>query len=104
MHCAIIDSFEANTNTGEKRLIIVSDMIQHTGLYSFYKEKPSYKNFNEISTKSGEGIMRLDGITVEILIVARSFPKGTRGDIVRFWSLFLKNKGAANGSAMEPLL
>jgi hypothetical protein len=104
MQSAIIESFEANTNTGEKRLIIVSDMIQHTGLYSFYKEKPSYKNFNEISTKSGEGIMRLDGITVEILIVARSFPKGTRGDIVRFWSLFLKNKGAANGSAMEPLL
>ena len=104
MQSAIIESFEAHANTGEKRLIIVSDMIQNTNLYSFYKEKPSYKNYNEISTQSGKGILRLDGITVEILVVARSFPKGTRKDVVRFWSLFLKDKGAANGSVMEPLL
>ena len=104
MQSAIIESFEANTNSGEKRLIIVSDMIQHTNLYSFYKEKPSYKNYNEISIQSGKGMLRLDGIAVEIFIVARSFPKGSRKDIVRFWSLFLKDKGAANGSAMEPLL
>ena len=104
MQSAVIESFEANANTGEKRLIIVSDMIQNTNLYSFYREKPSYENYNEISTQSGKGMLRLDGITVELLIVARSFPKGTRKDVVRFWSLFLKDKGAANGSAMEPLL
>ena len=104
MQSAVIESFEANANTGKKRLIIVSDMIQNTNLYSFYREKPSYKNYTKISTQSGKGMLRLDGITVEILVVARSFPKGTREDVVRFWSLFLKEKGAASGSSMEPLL
>ena len=104
MQSAIIESFEANANTGEKRLIIVSDMIQNTNLYSFYREKPSYKNYNDISAQSGKGILRLDGIKVEILVVARSFPKGTRKDVVDFWSHFLTDKGAATGSAMEPLL
>lgn len=104
MQSAVIESFKANANTGEKRLIIVSDMIQNTNLYSFYREKPSYENYSDISTQSGKGMLRLDGITVEILVVARSFPKGTRKDVVRFWSLFLKDKGASNGSSMEPLL
>lgn len=104
MQSAVIESFDANANTGKKRLIIVSDMIQHTNLYSFYKKKPSYKNYNEISTQTGKGLLRLDGITVEALVVARSFSKGTREDVVRFWSLLLKDNGAANGSTMEPLL
>lgn len=104
MQSAIIESFTANPNTGLDRLIIVSDMIQNTSMYSFYREKPSYKNFDEMSNRSGKGMLRLEGITVDMLVVARDFNTGNREDVVSFWSSFLQERGASSGSSMEPLL
>ncbi len=100
---AVLESFLSYPNAGMDKIIVISDMIQNTGLYSFYSNHPSYPNYKEKNIKNGRGILNLNGIEVNLLIVPRNYPTGSRQDLVKFWSELLKDSGAKNGSTMEPL-
>jgi len=100
---AVIESFEGNPNTGGKSIIVISDMIQNSDLYSFYRVKPDFRSYLAQSRSTGRGALSLRGIKVEVLLVPRTPPIGTRQDLVRFWSEFLSEYGALSGSSLEPL-
>jgi len=103
LQSAVIESFEGNPNADSKTIIVISDMIQNSDLYSFYRLKPDFQSYQRSSKSSGQGILSLKGIRVELLLVPRTPPTGTRQDLVRFWSEFLSEYGALSGSSLEPL-
>ncbi len=103
LQSTVVESFESTQNTGNKKIIVISDMIQNSDLYSFYRNKPNFEEYKELSNKTGIGVINLRGISVELLVVPRKSSKVKRQDIIRFWREFLIGNNAALTSAMDPL-
>ena len=103
LQSTVIESFENTSSTGSKQIVVISDMIQNSNLYSFYRQRPNYDQYKKLSRESGQGIINLNGIRVDLYIVPRQTPKGSRQDLIKFWSEFLQDNGAAMGSSLEPL-
>ena len=104
MQSAVIETFMAHDNVGQDRLVVVSDMIQNTDLLSFYGVRPSYQLHSERNLKRGQGMVKLDGVHVDLLVVPRQYPTGNRQHLIMFWTELLDAAGALPGSTMEPLL
>ena len=103
LQSAVIESFERTSSTGGKHLVVISDMVQHSNLYSFYRQKPDYDKYKKSTRESGLGVINLNGIEVVLYIVPRQIPIGSRHDLIKFWSEFVSDNGAALGSKLEPL-
>lgn len=74
----------------EKRLIIVSDMLQHSGVASVYKGVPSFEQF-----RNGAAFRQLRSdlhdARVDLLLVRRETAKAVQGKaLVEFWQKFIK--------------
>jgi hypothetical protein len=92
-----------NESVGEKRLIVASDFLQHSDLYSMYSEQPNAATYRERLLTSSVGTIDLYDAQVDFLVIPRAIPLGDRTDLTTFWSEFLMNHGAAFGSSLEPL-
>ena len=100
---AVIESFQANQNTGQDRIIVLSDLLQHSDLYSHYGSLPSFKNYQNRVKRSGLGSLNLDGIHFEMLVIPRSIPLGDRQNLIGFWSDFIREHRAELSSKLVPL-
>jgi hypothetical protein len=100
---AVIESFQANQNTGQDRIIVLSDLLQHSNLFSHYGVLPNFENYQQKTKKSGLGSLNLDNIHVELLIIPRSIPLGSRQNLIQFWADFLKGHKAKLRSLLVPL-
>lgn len=86
------------SSPGERRIIIVSDMLQHTRETSFLREGGHTANFDRfIAQNPYFRLPRLDGVIVEVRWIENPIP--TRADdqtreVERFWNEFFFNSGA----------
>ena len=100
---AVVDSFVgANQGTG-KKLLIVSDLLQHSSFYSFYGGVPSLEDFETALVSEGIGSMDLLGAEVHFLVVPRQRSADSFKEVAWFWRQFLTNQNAGLGSTWEPL-
>ena len=100
---AVVETFLQHENATSKHIIVISDLLQHSNLYSFYREVPNFNNFVEKSREIGKGFVDLNGIQMHFLVVPSKVPVGSRNDVIRFWRDFMIKNNAAPGSTMEPL-
>lgn len=77
----------------EKRIVVVSDMLQHTDQYSHYKIKPNYEGFSE-TPQAIELRPHLVDVEMDILYVIRpkDMKRQNRGHI-RFWESYMASNG-----------
>ena len=103
MQAASIQALMPFESTSNKRLIVASDFLQHSDLYSMYESKPNLQDFTDQSITSSLGRINFSGAKVDLLVIPRRIPNGSRGDLVSFWGDFLIQHNAALGSSWEPL-
>lgn len=103
LQSTVVETFLEYPNAASKQIILVSDLLQHSDLYSFYSQKPEYSQFISKAKKTGRGAVNLKGISLHLLVVPTTIPVGSRQDVIKFWSEFMVNHGANPGSTMEPL-
>jgi len=106
INSAVIEAFigqQAEHLNPVRRMIIVSDMLQHSRLYSMYQQAPFYADFEKTLRKSEQSVPDLMGAEIEVLLLPRKSPKGDRADLVKFWTEFLTANGAGFGTSMETL-
>ena len=100
---ASLSLFMPNESVADKRLIIASDFLQHSSIYSMYGGMPDYASFQKNAFASPLGRVDLYGSKVSLLVVPREIPVGAESDLIGFWNAFLANHRAAPGSSMEAL-
>lgn len=103
IQAASINLFLSNADVSDKRLIIASDFLQHSNLYSMYESKPNFEDFRKSSLTSPIGLVDLDEADVSLFVIPRRVPVGDRSNLVRFWGEFLAGSNASLGSTVEPL-
>lgn len=100
---AVVESFLDYPEASSKQIILVSDLLQHSDLYSFYSERPDYEGFFKKTKELGKGFVNLRGIKIHFLVAPSKVPVGTRHDVIKFWNDFMIKNHAEPGSTMEPL-
>lgn len=86
-----ITGFRKQMAAGERRLIIVSDMIQHTPQFSMYKGVPKYEAFAE--TPYGmKSLADLKDVKVEFRMLLNT-PAVQGEDLFNFWRQHVKQSG-----------
>lgn len=82
-------------NISRKKLILVSDLLEHTSAFSVYKGVPdfeSYKNTSNWSSVKAD----LTGVDVEIFFLRREGEERLQNVKLRdFWTKFIENQGAS---------
>jgi hypothetical protein len=85
---ASITGFARNGIKGERRLVIISDMIHNTPALSMYKNIPSHTAFSE--TPYGRKTQaELTGVKVEIHMLMNS-PQVQTPELLNFWAGFIQ--------------
>jgi hypothetical protein len=95
-----ITSFRKRSVQGERRLIIVSDMIHHTPQLSMYQTIPEYEQFTQ-SDYGRRSISDLGGAKVEIRMLLNS-PSVQTPALFDFWRNHIRNS-AGSVVVYEPL-
>jgi hypothetical protein len=103
LQSAVIESFLTHQNSGQDKIVLISDMIQNTSMYSFYKESLSYDSYFSKVKNSGSGVLDLAGIEIQVLVIPNNIPNGTREDLTRFWGKFLIENNADSNVIIRPL-
>lgn len=78
----------------EKRIVLVSDMLQHTEAYSHYRQRPDYQSFSETaySVRQKPHLLGVD-VSILYLLRPRNLPLQNRGHIGFWESLVTENGG-----------
>jgi hypothetical protein len=82
--------------SGRRRLVLVSDLAQHSAAASFLSEQPSFRTFEQ--SRIGAGMRpNLHGVVVNVLVLPRA-GQGLEVEIARrrFWRTFFLSCGAAS--------
>lgn len=103
LQSAVIESFLSHENSGDKKIVLISDMIQNTSMYSFYKESVSFNSYFSKVKNSGSGLLNLTDINIQVLVVPNNVPNGTREDLTRFWGKFFRENNANSNVILRPL-
>jgi hypothetical protein len=103
LQSAVIESFLSHENSGDKKILLISDMIQNTSMYSFYKESLSFNSYFSKVKNSGSGLINLTNINIQVLVVPNNVPNGTREDLTRFWGKFFRENNANSNVILRPL-
>lgn len=98
-----IEAFQPYPDSVEKRLLVISDLLQHSTNYSMYAEQPDYSHYKQRAETAGQYSLTLKDVEVEFLVLPREVPKGNRADVVSFWQALLVEKSAMLGSSMVPM-
>ncbi len=89
---SFIDDF--NTETPERRLIVVSDMLQNMPAYSHYRRSIDYDGF-AASAYADEVAALLGGVTVKVVYLWRPRTRNFQGrGHIRFWDRYFAEFGA----------
>ena len=93
---AVVSAFQPRTSTMPRQLLIVSDMLQHSGAVSFYGGGPP--DFGVLARNPDYGTMRVDlsGVEVTVFLLARGGEGGRvqGGGMRQFWEDYFLDQGA----------
>lgn len=77
--------------SAKKKLIIVSDLLEHTPELSFFKGIPNFDDYKK-TVHWQNARSNMSGIEVQIFLLRRS--KGQSEDLIPFWERFFAGQGA----------
>lgn len=92
MQLVAINGFRAHDVKGERRLVVMSDMLQNTPQYSMYKGPVDYPSFAS-STYGQKAQLELRGVEVEIQYLMNAPQLQTRRNL-KFWEDYFEKAGA----------
>ena len=77
-----------------KRLVVVSDLLQHSGNLSLYGDVPAYSTFGDTLGAAALGLDLRD-VSVEVLLVQRPQHERSGGpmDVIEFWTSWVEDQG-----------
>ncbi len=93
---AVADRADFQQARGQRRLVLVSDLMQHSDTFSFYKAGADYTAFK--ATRLGEQVPDMNGIEVVARIVPRQRYDLPLSDVKAFWRSYFETAGASYGS------
>ncbi|MEM7768464.1 MAG: hypothetical protein AAF253_13415 [Pseudomonadota bacterium] len=93
---AISDRADFQSGNKDMRLVLVSDLMQHSEDFSFYRKGADLSAFNE--TRLSETRPNLAGVDVVARIVPRQEYDLPMGDVKAFWRTYFEQTGANYGS------
>lgn len=92
MQLVAINGFRAHDVKGERRLVVMSDMLQNTPQYSMYKGPVDYPSF-AASTYGQKAQLELRGVEVEIHYLMNAPQLQTKRNL-KFWEDYFEKAGA----------
>ncbi len=92
----IADRADFTRKTTERRFIIVSDLMQHSEGFSFYRTGADFDAF--VGTRLGDEIPDLGGVDVVARIVPRQMYDLPMADLKQFWAVYFAKTDAGFSS------
>jgi hypothetical protein len=93
---AIADRADFQEGREQRRIVLVSDLMQHSEGFSFYKVGADYDAF--LSTDLAETFPKMSKIEVVARIVPRQMYDLPMGEVKAFWRAYFAQAGAEYGS------
>ncbi len=87
-----VNSFDKWMTSGNRRLIVVSDMIQNVRDFTMFKSQPEFEKFNK-SPYAQKVKTRLPDTSVELYYLS-NYPKLQTNRNAEFWRQYFNNSGA----------
>jgi hypothetical protein len=92
----ISDRADFQPQQAGRRVVLMSDLMQHSAGFSFYKKGPDYDAYLE--SKLAETQPKLEGVDVVARIVPRQIYDLPLADVKGFWRRYFDDAGATYGS------
>lgn len=93
---AISDRADFQDNRENRRLVIVSDLMQHSDGFSFYRKGADLEAWSEVELS--EQVPQMNGVDVVARIVPRQNYDLPMGEVKAFWRAYFDKTGASFGS------
>jgi hypothetical protein len=93
---AIADRADFQESAGARRLIVISDLMQHSEAYSFYRTGADYDAY--LGSRLAETAPRLEDVNVVARVVPRQIYDLPLSDVKGFWRTYFADAGAVYGS------
>jgi CubicO group peptidase (beta-lactamase class C family) len=93
---SISDRADFQPQQAGRRVVLVSDLMQHSGGFSFYKMGADYDAYLE--SELAETKPKLEGVDVVARIVPRQIYDLPVADVKGFWRAYFNDAGATYGS------
>lgn len=94
----------AAVDSESRRIVVVSDLIQHSSRLSFYRSKPSIKDYEDVLKQVGGGFADLRGTEVRFMVIPRKLPTGDKSDLRDFWMDWIDRSGVKKSSSSIEVL
>ena len=94
----------AAVDSNSHRILVVSDLIQHSSRLSFYRSRPSIDSYEEILRQVGGGFADLRGTEMRFMIIPRKVPTGDKSDLRDFWMDWIDRSGVKKSSSSIEVL
>ena len=75
----------SSVDSESKRIVVISDLIQHSKRLSFYRQSPAISDYENTQKKVGGGFADLRGTSIRFMVIPRALPNGSKSDLKRFW-------------------
>ena len=84
-------SFTGRFDRNQSQLLVVSDMLQNSNIYSHYKGELDFEAFNN-SPQWANAFARLDGVEVRLLYIMRggNSSRFQNGEHIRWWEQYFR--------------
>ena len=89
---AAADRADFQSGRANRRIVLVSDLMQHSSDYSFYKSGANYDAFSK--TRLADNLPAMNGIDVVARIVPRRQYDLPLGEVKTFWRAYFRAAGA----------
>lgn len=89
---AVLDRADFQPGQPNRRFVIVSDLIQHSETFSFYRSGASFEGFS--ATRLAEEIPAMQGVEVVARIVPRQQYDLPMAEVKTFWASYFGEAGA----------
>ena len=94
----------AAVDTESRRILVVSDLIQHSSRLSFYRSRPSIKVYEESLGQIGGGFADLRKTEVRFMVIPRKLPTGSKSSLENFWIEWIdRGRVKKSNSSIEDL-
>lgn len=93
---AVSDRADFQRTHGQRRIVLVSDLMQHSADFSFYKTGADYEAFK--ATRLGSELPNMADIEVVARVVPRQEYDLPLADVKAFWRAYFNQTGASYGS------
>lgn len=89
---SIADRADFRASRGDRRIILISDLMQHSGEFSFYKTGTDKEAFSK--TRLADQVPEMEGVEIVARVVPRQEYDLPMSDVKAFWRDYFEKTGA----------